>query len=124
MAKALVWITGLFFVVYGIAFTLLPVEMAKLVVGGSPDTASGIIDMRATYGGMSIAVGVVILMLGLRPGMLSTGLLIIAVVLLGLATGRIVGIVMDGNPNTVMYAYLVAELVGGGLALLLRKNLK
>ena len=85
MARLLIYATGLFFVLYGAAFSVLPVEMASLVTGGSRSTPSGLIDLRATYGGMSIAVGITLLILGSRSELVSLGLLTTAVVLLAMA---------------------------------------
>ena len=74
IATAVIWITGLFFVLYGLAFTIAPFEMAAWVTGDAPGTPSAAIDMRATYGGMSIAVGLTILLLGLRAATVSLAL--------------------------------------------------
>ncbi|MEM6597848.1 MAG: DUF4345 domain-containing protein [Cyanobacteria bacterium P01_C01_bin.69] len=121
-AKFLVYATGLFFVFYGVAFTFLPVEMSSLVTGGSPSTPSGIIDLRATYGGMSIAMGATILILGFNPELVSLGLLVVAVILLAMAGARTLGIILDGTPNLLMYSYLAAELLFAGFALYTRKG--
>lgn len=122
MAKLLIYATGLFFVLYGTAFTFFPIEMASLVTDGSPSTPSGLIDIRATYGGMSIAMGATILVLGSRAELVSLGLLVVAVVLLAMAGARILGMMLDGTPNTVMYIYLAAELVVAVWALYLRRS--
>ena len=124
MAKVLIWATGNFFIFYGVVFALFPAEAAVFVTDGSPDTTSALIDMRATYGGMSIAVGATILLLGSRPELLDFALLVTGVILLGMAAGRTLGIVIDGEPNTVMYLYLVAEVLFGVTALALRHTVK
>ncbi len=124
MAKVVIWTAGLIFVLYGVAFTLAPAPMADLVTGDPPDTASGSIDMRATYGGMSLAVGALILMLGTGRATVSLSLLITAVVLLSMAATRLLGFFLDRDPNTMMYVYLAAEVLAGGLALHLRKGLE
>ena len=85
MAKLLIHATGLFFALYGTAFTFFSIEMASLVTDGSPSTPSGLSDLRATYGGMSIAMGATILVLGSRSELVSLGLLVVAVVLLAMA---------------------------------------
>ena len=121
IASAVVWIAGLFFVLYGVAFTFAPVDMAAWVTGDAPGTPSAAIDMRATYGGMSIAVGLSILLLGLRTATVSLGLLIIAIVLLAMAAARLLGIALDGSPNGLMLLYLVLEVVGAALALFVRR---
>ena len=121
LASMLVWIAGLVFVLYGMAFALAPVEMAAWATGDAPDTPSAVIDMRATYGGMSIALGATILLLGLRASTLSLALLIIAIVLLAMAVTRLIGMVVDGTPNATMIIYLVLEIVGAVLALYVRR---
>jgi len=123
MAKVLVWATGLFFVLYGAAFIAFPMEMATLITDDSPSTPSGLIDFRATYGGMSIAVGVTILILAARAESIQLSLLVTGIVLFGMAIGRGLGIVLDGSPNIIMVIYLGAELVFGGLAFLLRSKI-
>jgi len=124
MAKLLVWVTALFFIFYGIAFIFLPSEMAVLVTGDSPRTASGIIDMRATYGGMSASVGIILLLLLSRPENLRLALVCIAIVLLAMAAGRTWGMFKDGSPSVVMYLYLTAEIIVSFFALWLVTNVK
>ncbi len=121
-SKFLVCATGFFFVIYGIAFTFFPVDMSVFVTGGTPSTPSGIIDLRATYGGMSIAMGITILMLGVNSELVSLGLLVSAIVLLAMAGARTLGIILDGKPNPLMYIYLAAELSFASFALYLRKR--
>ena len=118
-AKFLVYAAGLFFVLYGVAFALFPVTLSVWVTGGSPSTSSGVIDLRATYGGMSVAVGAILLILGFHGEWISLGLWAIAIVLLAMAATRILGIILDGSPNLVMYIYLAAELLFASLALYL-----
>ena len=121
MAKILVWAVGLFFIVYGALFALIPAEVAILVTDAAPATSSALIDMRATYGGMSIAVGVTILLLASRSELVGIALLVVGVILLGMAAGRVLGMIIDGAPNAVMYIYLVAEVLFGVAALALRR---
>lgn len=120
MAKAIVWLTGLFFVLYGLGFTFAPAELAFLVTASSPSTSSGLIELRATSGGMGIAMGIIILFLAKTE--LSMSLLVTGVVLLAMASARVIGIAIDGSPNSIMIVYLVAELVAGVSALLLRNK--
>lgn len=121
LAKMVIWFAGLLFVLYGAGFTIAPIELATFVTGGAPDTASGAIDMRATYGGMTIAVGLLILLLGSRPASISLALLAIAIVLIAMAATRLLGFVVDGDPNTLMYVYLVTEVLGALLSLYVRR---
>ena len=108
----LVQITAAIFVLYGLGFTFAPLAMAQFVTDASPTHASAIIDMRATYGGMSLAVGVLLFVLSARAEWLKAGLLAVTIIMAGMALGRVVGIVVDGNANTFMYIYLGLEIVG------------
>ncbi len=122
--KFLVWFTGAFFLVYGISFALFPHSLSNMVTGGVPTTTSGLIDMRATYGGMAIAVGLLILLLGSKESTLKLGLLSVILVLMGMATTRTIGFFIDGNPNSLMTIYLVAEIVPSIIALVLYRRLE
>ena len=122
MAKALVSATGIFFILYGAVFTFFPSEIAILVTDAAPSTHSALIDMRATYGGMSIAVGVTILLLAFRSELMGQALLVTGIVLLAMAASRILGMIIDGTPNIFMYIYLAAELLFGVTAVLLRNT--
>ena len=120
--KGFIWFVGLFFIVYGVAFAFLPLEMTQLVTGDSPGTPSGVTDLRSTYGGMTIAVGIVILLLSRQAATMTLSLLGIIIVLGAMAITRILGMLLDGNPNELMYFYLVLEIVGVALAFYARKN--
>lgn len=97
------------FSLYGVSFVLAPELMSQLVTGGVPATSSGVIDMRATYGGMSMAVGTALFLFGVRRELTSTGLFLVLAVMLGMAGGRLVGIFLDGAANQFMYGYLALE---------------
>ncbi|GAA5317566.1 MAG: hypothetical protein AseanaTS_27710 [Candidatus Pelagadaptatus aseana] len=110
MSKLIVLGTAAIFVVYGLFFIALPVETLHLVVDGTVTSSSGITDVRATYGGMTIAVGIILFMLGRDPQTLRLGLMSVLLLMLGMATGRTLGMVVDGHPNLFMYIYLGLEL--------------
>jgi len=123
MGKLLVLLTAAIFCAYGFIFVLFPVEALLFVVGGSVSTSSGVIDIRATYGGMSVGIGIVLYLLATTYGTLRIGLISVCLLMLGMAAGRIIGMVLDGSPNMYMYIYLALELSVSSLAvLLLRSN--
>ena len=124
MSRFLVYATALFFLVYGAIFVAFPMEMAHWVTGASlnGNSTSAIIDFRATYGGAQLAIGVVLLLVMKLRADVDLALLIVAASLLLMALGRVIGIVVDTQPNTLMLLYLFAELVFGGLALWQRKQ--
>ncbi len=107
------------FALYGLCFLLAPVWMSQWLTGAAPGTPSGLIDMRATYGGMSLAFGLVLLLLASRQDLANIGLGAVLVMMLGMAGGRVLGMVLDGAANALMYGYLVLELGMAALAGLL-----
>ena len=120
MAKLLVVATGLFFVVYGLAFAALPVEMATLVTDGSTDHELGCDRytrhlwryVDRSWGNPSCCWPIPprpspLCITGYRhraPG--------------SLAAGRSLGMMLDGAPNLMMYLFLISEVVFAALALL------
>ncbi len=123
LARIVVWFTAAVFIIYGLVFAVAPVRMMEFVSGGPFSTMSAVIDARSTFGGMTIAVGLLIAMLGRNEQTLPMALTAIAIVLSAMAVTRLLGIFVDGDANSVMYAYLGAEIVGTLLALTARRSL-
>ncbi|MEM8980685.1 MAG: DUF4345 domain-containing protein [Pseudomonadota bacterium] len=111
------------FVLVGLAFLLFPEQTALRVTDSSPSSASGLIDMRATYGGVLLGVGFIFHLLNRLPQSRANGLRALIAVLGGMAVGRIAGMLIDGPANFMMYLFLVYELVFIGLSwAILRKS--
>lgn len=110
-AKILVMVTALVFISYGVLFLLFPSCMLTWVTNSTVTTSSALIDIRATYGGMSLAVGIVLLLLARRAQTLGVGLTMTFILMLGMALGRIIGMLFDGQANQVMFVYLALELL-------------
>ena len=100
---------------YGLAFTIFPGGMFLLVTGSEPESTSALVDFRATYGGMTLAVGAALVYLQVNR-QFGAGLVIVILVLLGMAIARILGLLLDGAGNFLMYLFLALELVGSALA--------
>ncbi len=73
---SLLWANALLFLLFGTSFLVLPEQMALLVTESAPASPAGLTDMRATYGGLSLGIG---LFLGYcahtgahRPGLLAS----------------------------------------------------
>ncbi|MDK9736413.1 DUF4345 family protein [Vibrio sp. D404a] len=122
MSKLLVYATAVFFMVYGGLFLLLPTGMVYWITGADLNTASAVIDLRATYGGAQLSIGLMMLLVVKLKDDVELGLIFVAVVLLAMAFGRLVGLWNDGEANLVMYLYLAGELLFGALALVLRNK--
>jgi hypothetical protein len=110
MEKIIILLTSVIFFFYGLLFVAFPQEALYFLVQSKMDSSSGIIDLRATYGGMSMSIGLVLYILAKQDNTLYIGLLAVLLLMSGMALGRLVGMTVDGNPNYVMYIYLVLEL--------------
>jgi hypothetical protein len=121
--RILLLLGGGLFAFYGLLFSIAPVELAGLVTGHAPSLPSAVIDMRATYGGMSIALGIIFLLLARKEATIRIGVVGLFLVMVCMAATRLVGIAVDGDANAVMYAYLGLEVVAAvlcGIALMNR----
>lgn len=121
MSKIFVLGTAAIFFVYGLLFFVIPIETFQFVVDGTVTSSSAITDLRATYGGMSVGVGIILYLLGNKEQTLRTGLVAVFLLMSGMALGRSIGIVLDGDANAFMFIYLGLEIVASAVALLLLK---
>ena len=113
--KALSYVGATFFLIYGVGFALFPNEMAELVTDTVPLSSSAVIDMRSTYGGMSLAVGIFMVYLARRDVTVWMSVSGFMVLMLAMASTRLIGIVLDGSANMVMYLYLLLEILSSVL---------
>ena len=90
-ARVLLWAAGLMFVGFGIAFTLWPLPIGRVVEIPLP-TPTARIDFAATYGGFSLGFGVFLLACARRDAWLEPGLWAVAAALAGLGLVRTLGI--------------------------------
>ncbi|CAA0111088.1 Uncharacterised protein [Zhongshania aliphaticivorans] len=111
ISKFLINITASIFTLYGVGFIFFPVEISLLITDFAPTNATALTDMRATYGGMSAAIGLVLFVLASKPQWEKLGVFAVLVFMLGMAIGRIVGLFVDGSTSAVMYVYLALEIV-------------
>lgn len=111
VGKIICLINAIIFLVYGILYFIMPTDMSAYVTKSIPTTASALIDMRATYGGMSIATGLVIGLLGLRNETLHSAVWILMIFMISMASGRMIGIIYEAEANDKMYVYLISEVL-------------
>ena len=105
------------FFIYGAAFLLFSILMTSLL-GCKLSVSSAVIDVRATYGGSILGTAVFFALCALRDELLRAGLMAQAAVLGGFIFGRVVGIVVDREPNLFIVILLVGEITGLALAAL------
>ena len=124
LAKFLVWTTGIAFCIYGLLFTLFPHHMAELITHSVHTSTAAVVDTRATYGGMSFAVGLAILTTIYYDSSYKLPLLVVVTVLMSMAAGRLLGMILDGGGNGIMVALLISEVVPSIIALWLIRTIK
>lgn len=106
---SIVSINAAVFLLYGIGFVFFPENLAVFVTDSVPGSSSALIDLRATYGGMSIGLGILLGLLASNPAWIRAGLLGVLMIMLGMASARLYGMAVDGAPNKIMFTYLIAE---------------
>lgn len=110
-ATNLLRINSVLFVVFGACFIVAPVFFAQALTGSEPWTSSALTDMRATYGGMGLGIGLLFWFLARQRETIIAGLAGTALVLGAIALGRGVGFVTDGAPNAFMLAMFCMEIL-------------
>lgn len=124
MSKIFVLGGAAIFFAFGLLFLLVPVEAFEWAVDQTLTSSSAITDLRAAYGGMSVAIGIMLVMMGMNPATIPMGLISVMVVMLAMAGGRVIGMFVDGGTNTLMVIYLVMEIAAGAFAFALLKTQK
>jgi hypothetical protein len=95
------------YIVFGIMFFLDPAKFAS-GLGYTNITAEGLIEIRAIYGGMELALGFGTLFL-LKKNQAIAASYMLLITLIGFAGGRLVGIMIDGFLGNHLW-FLILEL--------------
>ena len=115
LARAVLALTGLGFMGFGLAYALWPLPMARLTqIPLLSPTAR--IDFAATYGGLQLGLGFFLLMCARRPTWMEPGLWAASASLGGLVLVRLLTLAAVGCEVTLSIAAGVA--LEGGAALL------
>lgn len=108
--RAIVVVNALVFVDFGLAFLAVPEGLTRML-DIELHSASALADLRAVYGGLSLAVGVC-MFAGLRnTTWLAPTLLLVMLTSGGLAFGRVYSMLASGMPNLAILGFLATELV-------------
>ncbi|WP_299496669.1 DUF4345 domain-containing protein [uncultured Shewanella sp.] len=114
----LIWINSIFFILYGLGFIFFPDTLFSFITDSQLTSASALIDIRATFGGMSLGLGLVLALFTLEPSNYRLGLWAILVIMLGMACSRSLGLLQENSANNMMFIYLVCETIVALLALI------
>ncbi len=103
-------IAGLALAAVGVALVFSPMFVAS-ALNRPHGTHAELINLRATWGGSVLGLGAFIAWLpaGAARRVWVAGL--VGWAMTGIAVGRAVGFILDGGPDTLQWAYLVAEIV-------------
>ena len=120
-SRMLLSVNAILFVLFGVGFIFTPTSLALWITGSIPGTSSAMIDLRATYGGLALGIGIFWAVCA-GNGSHHIGLLSAFLVLASVAFGRIIGMLLDGSPNLLMYLLLAAEVIFAALSLMFYKK--
>ena len=111
-------INAALFIVYGLMCLASPGIVAEQT-GMQIATGDASAEMRAMYGGLQTALGLLALAAVLRPELTRAVLLAFVFLFFGLASGRLVGIVIDAGVGSYNFAAFGFEVLFGALSALL-----
>lgn len=107
-AMAIVWLP------YGL-YCFLDPGMLRGMAGIVATTPTAMTELRAMYGGLQSAIGVLSLLATIRTSLERPALVMLAALLPGLAAARLLGVVLDGSWSSYTAMGLAFE-IGGSVA--------
>ena len=111
-------ITGTITTVFGLAGLLYPDRVMGLLgfaILNSANAAAVMGEVRATYGGLFVVLGVYTLLAAMDPAAHRSHLMFIGLLWLGACAGRLLGVKINGNPGLPGWGAAAFELVMGGV---------
>lgn len=115
---ALLWITSVLFIAFGVGFVVAPKALADLTTNGEPNVPSAVTDMRAVYGGVALGLGLFIGYCARRRETVRLGLWASLFVVASIGLARLIGMIVDGSPNAFMVVFFATE-IGSVVALII-----
>jgi hypothetical protein len=122
LARGALLLGAVVFAGIGLGFLIVPVQWAALVEISLP-TATARTDLRATYGGFDLAVGVFLWLCALRTEWIRPGLVALGLAAAGFGGGRLLGVVVEGTASPLMLAFAAIEAVTALVAFALLRRL-
>ncbi|MBW1758240.1 MAG: DUF4345 family protein [Deltaproteobacteria bacterium] len=108
-SRILLAVTGLVFFVHGLVCFIHPATIG-LESGLAMPTPSSVIEVRAEYGGLPIALGLFFLAAALQRIEVRTGLIVMLTAVTGYASSRIVALAMMGQADQYNTAAIIYEV--------------
>ena len=107
--------TGLLFAGYGLACLASPAIVAD-ATGMQLATGTASVEVRAMYGGLQTALGLLALLAVVREPLRSPALLFLGVIFFGLVSGRLIGIAVDPEPGSYNFIAAGYEAASAAIA--------
>src|SRR5512144_3076527 len=110
--KIIAGVIGAVTLVLGIAGLFYPLQTMHLVGYGftNPENRPGTLgEVRAVYGGLMVAAGAFTLLAAPDPHRHQGWLVLLGLLWICTASGRVLGVVLDGNPGIVGWLSVVTE---------------
>ncbi|MBU4036714.1 MAG: DUF4345 domain-containing protein [Proteobacteria bacterium] len=109
--KTILGLNSLMFIAFGFGFIIDPVSFTPLFLGVSAPQGDLLIDMRATYGGFSLCVGLLMLFGVIKEKYFKASVFVAFLSAFSVFVGRSVGMATAaGDVGQMMYQSLVLEL--------------
>jgi hypothetical protein len=121
-ARLFLGLFGLVSVLYGV-FCLLRPGFLDAFAGVAATSTTGTVELRAMYGGLQTAFGVLALLGALRPAFTHAALLATAVLCAGLGSFRLLGAIAASELSSYTGQGLVFELGATAVAVMLLRRL-
>jgi hypothetical protein len=116
LSRAILWLLAFGFAAFGVAYAGWPAAMASLTDISLP-SATARVDFMATYGGFQLGFAAFLGWCAVRGHLVRVGLLAAGWALLGFASLRLLGILLNREAVSLgLYAALAMEVVGTALA--------
>lgn len=113
-ARIVLWLSALIWLPYGLYCLVRPGSL-EAAAGVVFTTATGSTELRAMYGGLQAAIGLLALAGALRPALRQTALLTLGLLCAGLGSARLLGTALDGGVSSYTATGLAFELTTAAL---------
>jgi hypothetical protein len=114
-ARVFLGFTGLLFTGYGLACLASPGIVAD-ATGMQLATGTATVEVRAMYGGLQTALGLLALLAVVREPLRAPALLFLGVLFFGLVSGRLIGIAVDPEPGSYNFIAAGYEAASAAIA--------
>jgi hypothetical protein len=116
-ARIVTVIVGIIILALGLAGLLYPDRIMGVLgfsILNASQASAALGEIRATYGGVFVVMGVYTLLAAMDPAAHRARLLFVGLMWLGACAGRLLGVSLNGNPGLPGWAAVVFELLVGG----------